>query len=78
MLIARLARRSGVSPLLTNLRFSFGFDAFDIGAEELGGTDYISLNLYDLTAGPGLYPCEMPAEKVIAFLRDFVPDEVPS
>jgi hypothetical protein len=47
-------------------------------AEELGGTDYISLNLYDLTAGPGLYPCEMPAEKVIAFLRDFVPDEVPS
>lgn len=37
-------------------------------AEELGGTDYISLNLYDLASGPRLYPCEMPAEKVIAFV----------
>lgn len=44
-------------------------------AEELGGGDYISLNFYDLTAGPGLYPCEMPAEKVIAFLRSYVPDQ---
>ena len=44
-------------------------------AEELGGNDYISLNFYDLTAGPGLFPCEMPADKVIAFLRSFVPDD---
>ncbi len=43
-------------------------------AEELGGSDYISLNFYDLTAGPGLFPCEMPAQKVIAFLRSYVPD----
>lgn len=43
-------------------------------AEERGGTDYISLNLYHLAAGPQLYPCEMPAEKVIAFLRAFTPD----
>ncbi|MGC1494786.1 MAG: hypothetical protein WA790_03185 [Sulfitobacter sp.] len=43
-------------------------------AEELGGSDYISLNYYDLTAGPGLFPCEMPADKVIAFLRSYVPD----
>lgn len=37
-------------------------------AEELGGTDYISLNLYDLASGPRLYPCEMPAEKVVNFV----------
>lgn len=43
-------------------------------AEELGGNDYISLNFYDLNAGPGLFPCEMPAQKVIAFLRSYVPD----
>lgn len=45
-------------------------------AEELGGSDYISLNFYDLTAGPGLYPCEMPAKKVIAFLRSYTPDPI--
>ncbi|QFT57579.1 hypothetical protein FIU94_01975 [Sulfitobacter sp. THAF37] len=43
-------------------------------AEELGGSDYISMNLYDLGTGPRLFPCEMPADKVIAFLRDFAPD----
>ena len=38
-------------------------------AEELGGTDYISFNLYRLSGGqPLLKPCEMPAEKVIAFV----------
>lgn len=41
-------------------------------AEELGGPDYISMNFYALTKGPQLYPCEMPAEKVIAFLRSYV------
>jgi hypothetical protein len=44
-------------------------------AEELGGTDYISLNLYRLAAGPRLRPCEMPKEKVIAFVMGFVPDQ---
>lgn len=46
-------------------------------AEELGGNDYISLNLYDLASGPRLYPCEMPSEKVVAFVRAYTPDEVP-
>lgn len=46
-------------------------------AEERGGADYISLNLYHLAAGPQLYPCEMPAEKVITFLRAFTPDNPP-
>ena len=39
-------------------------------AEELGGSDYISFNLYRLTGGQSLLkPCEMPAEKVIAFVK---------
>ena len=33
--------------------------------EELGGTDIISANLY---LGDRFRPCEMPAEKVLAFL----------
>ncbi|UWQ80178.1 hypothetical protein K3725_03970 [Leisingera sp. S132] len=37
-------------------------------ARELGGTDYISLNLYRLTSGAWLKPCEMPEEKVIRFV----------
>ena len=44
-------------------------------AEELGGTDYISFNLYRLASGETLLkPCEMPAEKVIAFVEGVVPD----
>ena len=39
-------------------------------AEALDGSDYISLNLYHLASGPQLRPCEMPAEKVIAFVCD--------
>ncbi|SDO36645.1 hypothetical protein SAMN04488512_102224 [Sulfitobacter litoralis] len=41
-------------------------------AEELGGSDYISLNLYALASGTRLYPCEMPAAKVTAFIRGLV------
>ena len=38
-------------------------------AEELGGSDYISLNLYRLADGTSLLrPCEMPEDKVIAFV----------
>lgn len=44
-------------------------------AEELGGNDYISFNLYRLSGGePLLKPCEMPAEKVIAFVQGVVVD----
>ena len=46
-------------------------------AEELGGTDYISLNFYVLSSGARLYPCEMPAQKVIDFLRSYQPDPSP-
>lgn len=38
-------------------------------AEELGGPDYISFNLYRLAGGQALLkPCEMPREKVEAFV----------
>ena len=44
-------------------------------AEELGGPDYISLNLYRLSNGTALLkPCEMPTEKVIEFVLQVAPD----
>ena len=44
-------------------------------AEELGGTDYISFNLYRLADGTALLkPCEMPEEKVMAFILGVVID----
>jgi len=38
-------------------------------AEELGGSDFISLNYYPLTLNGLLKPCEMPENKVIAFIN---------
>jgi peptide-methionine (S)-S-oxide reductase len=40
-----------------------------IFAEELGGTDIVSANLY---LGDRFRPCEMPAAKVLAFLRSSI------
>ncbi len=43
-------------------------------AEELGGNEHISFNLYFLSQGaPRLKPCEMPSAKVIAFVLGFAP-----
>lgn len=42
-----------------------------IYAEELGGRDVVSTNLLLTTADIHLRPCEMPAAKVLAFLRGF-------
>jgi hypothetical protein len=64
---------NGRSYVATRSAFSAG-RAIKVVAEELGGSDYISLNLYDLSQGPQLYPCEMPAAKVISFLRSFAPE----
>ena len=44
-------------------------------AEETGGQDYISLNLYILASGSRLYPCEMSRGKVIRFVEGFEPDQ---
>jgi hypothetical protein len=38
-------------------------------AEQLGGSDIISANVYRTGAGAVLKPCEMPAAKVLDFLR---------
>jgi len=44
-------------------------------AEELGGTDYISFNLYRLADGAALLkPCEMEAAEVIAFVQEMIAD----
>ena len=41
-------------------------------AEELGGLNHISFNLYRLKDGtPLLKPCEMPEQKVIDFVLEF-------
>jgi hypothetical protein len=42
-------------------------------AEELGGTDVVSANLDRLHGEPVLKPCEMPEEKVLAFLEGLRP-----
>lgn len=44
-----------------------------IQAEELGGTGWVSTNVLQLTDGPLLKPCEMPAEQVLAFLQGWAP-----
>ena len=41
-----------------------------IYAEELGGTDFISLNYYITLNKELLKPCEMPEQKVIEFLKN--------
>lgn len=44
-------------------------------ARALAGGDVVSFNLYRLGSGEGaLRPCEMPAEKVVAFVLGYVPD----
>ncbi len=43
--------------------------------EEQGGTDRVSFNLYLISTGhPILKPCEMPDEKVIAFVLAYEPE----
>ena len=46
-------------------------------AEELGGDNYISLNLYRLTSGARLKPCEMPEEKVVEFVLSLMQEPDP-
>jgi hypothetical protein len=61
--------------IATKTTFAGGRSA-KLFAEELGGTDTISLNLYNLVTGPRLYPCEMTEDKVIDFLLTFTPDNI--
>jgi hypothetical protein len=47
-------------------------------AEELGGADFISCNLYRLKSGTRLKSCEMPDEKVVQFVKQLVIASKPS
>ena len=51
--------------------------SFKLFAEELGGSDRISLNIYrpDRAAEPALRPCEMPVDKVTAFIIGAEPEQ---
>ena len=49
-----------------------------ITAEELGGTDLVSANVYRTVAEDHLRACEMPMAKVLAFLRAWTPAQVRS
>ncbi len=44
--------------------------SFKIYAERLQGNDFISLNYYITSTSQLLKPCEMPAQKVIYFLKN--------
>ncbi|MFL6026671.1 MAG: peptide methionine sulfoxide reductase [Friedmanniella sp.] len=46
-----------------------------IVAEQLGGSDLVSTNVYRTAGGDLLRPCEMPAATVLAFLRGWTPTE---
>ncbi len=52
-----------------------GGRSWKLVAEQLGGGDYISLNLYLTKAGARLRPCEMPTEKVVEFVLALRPDQ---
>ncbi len=59
---------------VTKSRFTDGRSQ-KMKAEELGGTGWISLNLYRLESGDAiLKPCEMPAETVRDFVLGLVAD----
>ena len=49
-----------------------------ITAEELGGTDLVSANVYRTVSEDHLRACEMPTAKVLAFLRAWMPAQVRS
>ncbi|WP_179343988.1 peptide methionine sulfoxide reductase [Winogradskyella ursingii] len=54
---------------VTRTDFNNG-SSIKIYAEELGGTDFISLNYYITSRQELLKPCEMPIDKIIHFLKN--------
>lgn len=55
-----------------------GGRSLSVYAEELGGTDVVSANVYRTATGEVLRPCEMPAEVVLDFLRGAAPPDGPA
>lgn len=66
-------RAGGLRYIVTKTVFNAG-KSIKLVAEELGGTDYISLNLYRLRRGVQLSTCEMSAQKVTEFVLNLRPD----
>lgn len=46
-----------------------------IFARELGGTDFISCNVYCTSKELIIKPCEMPLRKVLTFFQKMIPDD---
>ncbi len=62
--------------LVTRSEFAGGASQ-KLVAHQLGGSDYISLNLYRLASGARLKPCEMPKAKVVDFVLNLKQDTPP-
>lgn len=56
---------------ITKTSFNTG-NSFKIYGEELGGTNFISLNYYITKEKDLLKPCEMPEQKVVHFLENVI------
>lgn len=52
----------------TTAKRSADMKRISLFAEDLSGTDIVSFNLYRLSDGDALKPCEMSSEKVMAFV----------
>lgn len=52
-----------------------GGKSVSVLAQELGGSDLVSANIYRTTSGHLLRACEMPQQKVLNFLRGWQPQE---
>ena len=69
-----VARYDGRRYGLSNVAHANG-RSFKLFAEELGGPDRISLNIYAPPSGElALRPCEMPIDKVTAFVLGAEPE----
>ncbi|MFK7811714.1 MAG: peptide methionine sulfoxide reductase [Maribacter sp.] len=60
-------RKYGITKTLFN-----GGNSLKVYGEELGGTNFISLNYYITKKKDLIKPCEMPEQKVVHFLKNVV------
>ncbi len=59
----------------TTLKVSEDGKRIQLFARELGGSDFISFNLFRLRSGETqLRPCEMAKQKVVAFVTGYLPE----
>lgn len=70
---ATFGSRQGRRHLVTKTTFNNNRSC-KIYGEELGGSDFVSLNYYETSSGGICKPCEMSQEKVLRFLEEFIPE----